>query len=186
VQAQFRHAIHVLYSWRPENCFIRGVHDSAPAVLLPQVTHSNQCIIMERAFPTTPRAPCRSFSSRGSCRFGNRCRFSHGMGWQTSRPPPELTSCFHWEDAGTCPRGDRCASLHRLQVLGGASLLHDNLPEEIYTFVVVKPLAPRNSATPTNLQFVASYDWLIAENPTIGFQVRFSGTRILPVQTRLT
>ena len=147
---------------------MRWACDSIPAELLSSIHHGNQCAIMERGWFTASRAPCRNFSSRGNCRFGNRCRFSHDISWRTSRPPPEMTPCFHWEESGACPLGDRCAYLHRPQVLEGVSLLHDNLHDEIYTFMLVKIQTPGKSVTLTNLQNITSYDWLTAERPTIG------------------
>lgn len=147
---------------------MRWVCDSTSATNLRHFPHSKQCATMERTWPTAPRAPCRNFASRGSCRFGDRCRFSHDVNWRATRPPPEMTPCFHWEEAGACPRGSRCAYLHRPEVLAGMSLLHDNLPDEVHTFVVGKPRSPKDSATLANLKHITSYDWLIAESPTIG------------------
>jgi hypothetical protein len=114
------------------------------------------------------RAPCRNFASKGTCPFRNHCRYFHNMDWRETRPPPKLTPCFHWENAGACPYGYRCAYLHKPQALDSADFLRDNLLDELYQFAAVKSLAPRESIMLAELRQVASYDWMVAESPTIG------------------
>jgi hypothetical protein len=80
------------------------------------------------------------------------------MDWRAARPPPKSTPCFHWENAGACPYGDRCANLHKPQALDSADFLGDNLLDELYQFTAVKSLASRESIIMANLRQVASYD----------------------------
>jgi hypothetical protein len=115
-------------------------------------------------------APCRNFASTGTCRFRNHCRYSHNMDWRATRPPPKLTPCFHWENAGMSRWRSMCISphLHKPLALDSADFLGDNLLDELYEFTVVEPLASREFIMMADLRQVASYDWMVAESPTIG------------------
>jgi hypothetical protein len=58
--------------------------------------------------------------------------------------------------------------LHKPQALDSADFLGDNLLDELYEFTVVEPLASREFIMMADLRQVASYDWMVAESPTIG------------------
>lgn len=90
--------------------------------------------------PPTSKDPCRFFRSRGECRFGERCRFSHDLGSTTGastppQPPEQNASSstpatprtrparsgpaaprnicgFYW-NTGHCSRGFDCTFKHQ-------------------------------------------------------------------------
>jgi hypothetical protein len=61
---------------------------------------------------------CRSFQENGTCKYGEKCQFSHGMHELRSmmRHPKyksELCRTFHAQ--GYCPYGPRCHFVHEIQ-----------------------------------------------------------------------
>lgn len=124
--------------------------------------------IMSVPLPAASKAPCRGFASRGFCRFGKRCLYSHDLYWREMRPPPQSTPCFHWEDTGTCPYETRCAYYHKPLTPDRSVLLHDSLLEELYNFSIANLPDSEHPIVLTNLHQIASYDWLVETSPTIG------------------
>jgi hypothetical protein len=70
---------------------------------------------------------CRMFASSGTCRYGEKCRFTHGTGG--TKPDVKKTNdgakgkgkgggakidapCFHFRDKGECPFGNKCRFNH--------------------------------------------------------------------------
>lgn len=58
---------------------------------------------------------CESFSTKGYCKYGNKCQFAHGL--QELRIKPRATNfrtkpCINWTKLGYCPYGKRCCFKH--------------------------------------------------------------------------
>ncbi|XP_019616539.1 PREDICTED: probable GPI-anchored adhesin-like protein PGA18 [Branchiostoma belcheri] len=53
---------------------------------------------------------CGNFSSSGTCPFGDKCLYAHGL--QELRRSPKLTPCPTMQQKGNCPRGDGCVFSH--------------------------------------------------------------------------
>ena len=49
---------------------------------------------------------CREYQKSGNCRFGDSCRFDHGVS--------KKKICFEFRDKGTCKHGNRCNFDHEL------------------------------------------------------------------------
>ena len=80
------------------------------------------------------RTVYHKFAVTGTCRDGNRCRFSHDAMGMATRPPPERIPSFNWEDTGTCPYGARCVYLHRSRALVGSTPLEKLLLDTVCEF----------------------------------------------------
>ena len=59
---------------------------------------------------------CRSFAADGKCRFGDGCRYSHGV---EPHHDEKTTECRHFAK-GKCNRGDDCKFLHSKSTAGSA------------------------------------------------------------------
>ena len=53
---------------------------------------------------------CRAFRNKGSCRYGDECKYEHSEGDAIPNPPRGL--CFLWKESGECKFGDRCRFIH--------------------------------------------------------------------------
>jgi len=116
-------------------------------------------------FPARPL--CRNLASKGVCRYGRFCRFSHNPVEQASRPPPREIPCFNWEDTGTCPYGKRCAYLHRSPELVGAGPLKGGLLQIVVTLGRQGQPDKQPRVNMSEFCELASYDWLRMHTPTI-------------------
>jgi hypothetical protein len=70
---------------------------------------------------TDTRPPCAAFRSKGHCRFGASCRYSHGgppPPGGPPAPPGSLPAVCRWYLLGVCTAGKRCPYQHALA--GGA------------------------------------------------------------------
>ena len=58
--------------------------------------------------------PCRTFFSKGKCRFGSSCRFSHAAApaASTRAAPGSIASVCRWYVLGVCGAGARCPYQH--------------------------------------------------------------------------
>jgi hypothetical protein len=60
---------------------------------------------------------CRTFSENGSCRYGDKCQFEHGIAdlRTVSRHPKYKTDlCRTFHSTGFCPYGTRCHFIHAM------------------------------------------------------------------------
>lgn len=60
---------------------------------------------------------CRTFSENGSCRYGDKCQFAHGIAdlRTVSRHPKYKTDlCRTFHSTGFCPYGTRCHFIHAM------------------------------------------------------------------------
>lgn len=58
---------------------------------------------------------CESFTTKGHCKYGNKCQFAHGL--QELKIKPRATNfrtkpCINWSKLGYCPYGKRCCFKH--------------------------------------------------------------------------
>lgn len=58
---------------------------------------------------------CESFTTKGNCKYGNKCQFAHGL--QELKIKPRATNfrtkpCINWTKLGYCPYGKRCCFKH--------------------------------------------------------------------------
>eukprot|EP01088_Endostelium_zonatum_P000658 TRINITY_DN108_c0_g5_i1.p1 TRINITY_DN108_c0_g5~~TRINITY_DN108_c0_g5_i1.p1 ORF type:complete len:363 (-),score=91.92 TRINITY_DN108_c0_g5_i1:110-1198(-) len=62
---------------------------------------------------------CRSYEDTGSCRYGTKCQFAHGLAElrPVLRHPKYKTEvCKSYINTGSCPYGSRCRFIHRHHV----------------------------------------------------------------------
>lgn len=126
-------------------CGVDGREDKmakvSPSVLLPPpgLCLSNTSI-SSTASPTASRAPassphistryktelCRTYEESGSCKYGAKCQFAHGMDELRglSRHPKYKTEpCRTFHTIGFCPYGARCHFIHNAdEVHAGSSI----------------------------------------------------------------
>lgn len=58
---------------------------------------------------------CESFTLKGSCPYGSKCQFAHGLGElkvKKSCKNFRTKPCVNWEKLGYCPYGRRCCFKH--------------------------------------------------------------------------
>lgn len=58
---------------------------------------------------------CESFTTKGSCRYGNKCQFAHGLSELKFRQFGNnfrTKPCINWTKLGYCPYGKRCCFKH--------------------------------------------------------------------------
>ncbi|QLG74493.1 hypothetical protein HG535_0G03760 [Zygotorulaspora mrakii] len=58
---------------------------------------------------------CESFTTKGSCRYGNKCQFAHGLHELKFKPKSNnyrTKPCVNWTKNGYCPYGKRCCFKH--------------------------------------------------------------------------
>lgn len=55
---------------------------------------------------------CRNFRNNGTCRYGDKCRFSHSEGEPIQVPSKPPGHCFKFGEDGNCSKGDRCRFMH--------------------------------------------------------------------------
>ncbi|KAF0683867.1 Aste57867_24093 [Aphanomyces stellatus] len=62
---------------------------------------------------------CKRFSEYGSCRYGAKCQFAHGMPelrHVLRHPKYKTTKCKSYWGSGHCPYGSRCRFIHEEEV----------------------------------------------------------------------
>ncbi|KAI6230091.1 C3H1-type domain-containing protein [Aphelenchoides fujianensis] len=68
---------------------------------------------------------CNQFSRTGTCEYGDRCRFAHGVGELRLMPEPKnykTKLCRNFERDQFCAYGERCQFIHRRKEGGPSSL----------------------------------------------------------------
>lgn len=58
---------------------------------------------------------CESFSTKGHCKYGNKCQFAHGLGelkFKQRSTNFRTKPCVNWTKLGYCPYGKRCCFKH--------------------------------------------------------------------------
>ncbi|QLL31956.1 hypothetical protein HG536_0C01240 [Torulaspora globosa] len=58
---------------------------------------------------------CESFTTKGNCKYGNRCQFAHGLGelkFKQRSTNFRTKPCVNWTKLGYCPYGKRCCFKH--------------------------------------------------------------------------
>lgn len=58
---------------------------------------------------------CESFTTKGTCRYGNKCQFAHGLHELKFKPKSNnyrTKPCVNWAKYGYCPYGKRCCFKH--------------------------------------------------------------------------
>ncbi|GFO16869.1 mRNA decay activator protein zfp36 [Plakobranchus ocellatus] len=73
---------------------------------------------------------CRPFEESGSCKYGDKCQFAHGMHElrNLSRHPKYKTElCRTFHTIGYCPYGPRCHFIHEEEPASGKPLSSDSL-----------------------------------------------------------
>ncbi|QLQ82363.1 hypothetical protein HG537_0H01250 [Torulaspora globosa] len=58
---------------------------------------------------------CESFTTKGHCKYGNRCQFAHGLGelkFKQRSTNFRTKPCVNWTKLGYCPYGKRCCFKH--------------------------------------------------------------------------
>jgi len=81
----------------------------------PQVTCTNVVMTDRTDFGRYKTELCRPFEETGSCKYGSKCQFAHGVGElrQLNRHPKYKTElCRTFHTTGFCPYGPRCHFVH--------------------------------------------------------------------------
>jgi len=84
---------------------------------------------------------CRPFQENGSCKYGEKCQFAHGLSelrTVTRHPKYKTDLCRTYHASGFCPYGPRCHFVHNLEEAGSTKL-----PVNVV-------LRPGQSASPTS------------------------------------
>lgn len=58
---------------------------------------------------------CESFTTKGSCKYSNKCQFAHGLHELKFKPRANnfrTKPCINWTKLGYCPYGKRCCFKH--------------------------------------------------------------------------
>lgn len=58
---------------------------------------------------------CEAFTTKGSCKYGNKCQFAHGLNelhFKSTNDNYRTKPCINWEKLGYCPYGKRCQFKH--------------------------------------------------------------------------
>lgn len=58
---------------------------------------------------------CESFTTKGHCKYGNKCQFAHGLAELKFKPRStnfRTKPCVNWTKLGYCPYGKRCCFKH--------------------------------------------------------------------------
>lgn len=90
---------------------------------------------------------CRPFQENGSCKYGEKCQFAHGLSelrTVTRHPKYKSDLCRTYHASGFCPYGPRCHFVHNLEE-AGTKILPVN--------VVLRPgqsSLPTSSSPPSN------------------------------------
>lgn len=82
---------------------------------------------------------CKRFSEYGSCRYGAKCQFAHGMPelrHVLRHPKYKTTKCKSYWGSGHCPYGSRCRFIHEEEPVGRG--------------YKSSGLSPRNEISPTS------------------------------------
>ncbi|OQR90968.1 hypothetical protein ACHHYP_05104 [Achlya hypogyna] len=83
---------------------------------------------------------CKRFSEYGSCRYGAKCQFAHGMPelrHVLRHPKYKTTKCKSYWGSGHCPYGSRCRFIHEEEPVGRGMYKSSGL-------------SPRNEISPTS------------------------------------
>lgn len=98
---------------------------------------------------------CESFTTKGHCKYGNKCQFAHGLDElkiKERRNNFRTKPCVNWAKLGYCPYGKRCCFKHgndrdiQIYVKAGAikkNAEDDSAEEEIVQMPEASP-RPRN------------------------------------------
>ncbi|OQS04671.1 transmembrane protein [Thraustotheca clavata] len=84
---------------------------------------------------------CKRFSEYGSCRYGAKCQFAHGMPelrHVLRHPKYKTTKCKSYWGSGHCPYGSRCRFIHEEENVSRGPMYKSN------------GLSPRNEISPTS------------------------------------
>ncbi|EQC37060.1 hypothetical protein SDRG_05287 [Saprolegnia diclina VS20] len=85
---------------------------------------------------------CKRFSEYGSCRYGAKCQFAHGMPelrHVLRHPKYKTTKCKSYWGSGHCPYGSRCRFIHEEEPVGRSGSMYKS-----------SGLSPRNEISPTS------------------------------------
>lgn len=78
---------------------------------------------------------CESFTTKGACKYGNKCQFAHGLEelkLKERRNNFRTKPCVNWAKLGYCPYGKRCCFKHgndrdiQIYVNAGAIKKHED------------------------------------------------------------
>ena len=65
------------------------------------------------------KGPCHQWQQKGSCEYGQTCKFAHGGG--KGGKDKSKTPCRQWQQGGKCERGADCWFAHGKAADGAAS-----------------------------------------------------------------
>ncbi|CCF56874.1 hypothetical protein KAFR_0B05780 [Kazachstania africana CBS 2517] len=83
-----------------------NVHSASEKLMKPQNT------INKTLFKTEL---CESFTTKGFCKYGNKCQFAHGLTelkFKQRSNNFRTRPCINWQKLGYCPYGKRCCFKH--------------------------------------------------------------------------
>lgn len=105
---------------------------------------------------------CRTFSENGSCRYGDKCQFAHGIAdlRTVSRHPKYKTDlCRTFHSTGFCPYGTRCHFIHAMNEGKASEEVNgrDQQPSFLRSTpaLVVPPPTTRRAPPPRNVESVS-------------------------------
>lgn len=90
---------------------------------------------------------CRPFQENGSCKYGEKCQFAHGLSelrTVTRHPKYKTDLCRTYHASGFCPYGPRCHFVHNLDEAGS---------KQLPVNVILRPgqsASPTSSSPPSN------------------------------------
>jgi hypothetical protein len=90
---------------------------------------------------------CRPFQENGSCKYGEKCQFAHGLSelrTVTRHPKYKTDLCRTYHASGFCPYGPRCHFVHNLEEAGS---------KQLPVNVILRPgqsSSPTSSSPPSN------------------------------------
>ncbi|CAB4255678.1 similar to Saccharomyces cerevisiae YDR151C CTH1 Member of the CCCH zinc finger family [Maudiozyma barnettii] len=112
---------------------------------------------------------CESFTTKGHCKYGNKCQFAHGLEelkLKERRSNFRTKPCVNWAKLGYCPYGKRCCFKHgsdrdiQIYVNAGAIKVNDQTGEKVMeSDTATKPTPCRPKHLHPNVKLLQRISW---------------------------
>ena len=133
-------------------------HQLTTASILPQQNgNHNGSNLQQQNTSRYKTELCRPFEENGTCKYGEKCQFAHGIGelrTLTRHPKYKTEFCRTFHTTGFCPYGPRCHFIHNSKTSAPPASLslgtYGNLPFSQHTSHSASPSTSPISSTSTS------------------------------------